>query len=144
MLPDRTLITERILPLDYLDQPERLCVQAQVSFDHLDICKPRWSNGRPPRIYTWSREAIAVWLRWVPQQNSIPLTTSSAWSTQLASEVAAMQAAMTVELGGEATEAIYYTCGMPHHWSMEILFTRIWWYLQIGATMLLASADNII
>jgi hypothetical protein len=113
-MPNRALIRDRVLPLEFLENPERLCFQAEVPFNHLDICKPSWPSGRPQRIYTWSREAIAVWLRWVPQGSTLSPVSPSVWSAQLASELAAMQAAMIVKLGGEATEPIYYSCGEIH------------------------------
>jgi hypothetical protein len=114
----RKMITQRILPLDFLNHPKQLCAQADVPFNHLDICKPPWEGSCPHRIYTWSREAIAVWLTWVPQGNSLPLTTPGAWSAQLALEVAAMQAAMAVDLGMEVAEALYYTCGTHYRYSL--------------------------
>jgi hypothetical protein len=108
----RKMITQGIIhPLKFRNDPKQLCAQAEVSFNHLDICKPPWQDGLPQNIYTCSREAIAVWLRWVPQGNLLPLTIPGAWSAQVVLEVAAMQAAMAVDLGWEATNALYYTCG---------------------------------
>jgi hypothetical protein len=99
-------------PLTFFDAPEKLCAQKQVEYHHLDICAPRWPQGQAPRIYMYSREAIAVWLSSPDQEPSVPSTPISEISTELFSELNALLAAGDVALGNQATEDISYICGM--------------------------------